>query len=1025
MASINNIKLKINPFPGLRSFSPDESRFFFGRKIESELLLSKLVHNRFVAVIGASGSGKSSLIKSGLLPEINKLSLSGSPLWNIFYMTPGKDPFESMAEEFIRKSKIEDSDNSRREEIIALLKINSDGIINTFDNLQYSRKENVLIIIDQLEEIFRYRMPGKAAGSGSDQSLFLNLLTNTLSREDLNIYFVIAIRPDFISECSQYKDFIHIINSSNFLISQMSKQSFREVIESPLIVSGEKIEEELVETLLNDISANDDQLIVLQHAMMRIWARWKELDEPERPLGYSDYQSIGSMNDAISRHADEVYNSLSSRSREICEKLFKIITSTDNGKKCISRPAKVKAVKNEILCSTVELSEVVEKFTDRSVSVLSVKGSNPLNDDSIIELSHENIIRLWGRLRKWVEDETASGEMYRFLSDASSMYQQGRTGLLKDPDLQLAVKWRDKNKPNLQWAQRYNPAYERAMVYLRTSEKKHLENEERKILHTRWKMRRVKMISLIFGVVAVLTALFMVASFASKLNTNKQLKEVKKQYQEIATQKNAAEEYASYTFKKTIEADSALANVTHMEQEERIKHEIAEKNALEARKQNDIIRKQFDSVLSNKISTDKALKAALDQKAETQRKRMISIAKSMSLRSIQMGGQKDIQTLLAYQAYLFNRNNRGLRNDADIFEGLYKASLTNGTSVNRSFEGHTGGIKSIAFVPGRNEFFTSGNDGKVLKWSLDKKEKAIQIIYSGSEIIEVLAVSPDASWLAMGSESSAIKMVPLNPENAAYEMAGNKGKIKSLIFSYDGKNLYSASSDGFVLKWDLATRTNTNVSPGTMQITSIDITPGGDHIAGISSEGAVVVWDPKNSSDNFRIETKGNDIKVVRFNPANDLLAVGYVNGSVELWDIEKRKRISEVKAYSAQINDIKFNTSLGQMAVAGNDRTLKLYNTSDPGDLSEPPVSFGDNEGFIVVIQFSPDGDLIISGSFENNLNLLGRPTNADLLARNVCNSLTRNMTRNEWNSYVAIDIPFEKTCEGKDYHIKVDPIK
>jgi WD40 repeat protein len=390
-----------------------------------------------------------------------------------------------------------------------------------------------------------------------------------------------------------------------------------------------------------------------------------------------------------------------------------------------------------------------------------------------------------------------------------------------------------------------------------------------------------------------------------------------------------------------------------------------------------------------------------------------------------MVGQKDLQTLLAYQAYLFNKKNQGLRNDADVFSGLYNASQTNGTSRNMSFEGHTGGIKSIAFVPGKNEFFTSGNDGKVLKWSLEKKDQAIQVIYSGSDIIEVLTVSPDASWLAMGSGSSSIKMLPLNPDNTGYEMAGSKGKIKSLIFSYDGKYLYSASLDGFVLKWDLATRTNTNVSPGTMQITSIDITSGGDHIAGITNDGNVAVWNSYNSSDNFMIETAGKNIKVVRFNPENKLLAIGDVNGKVELWDIDKRRKISEIKAYGAQVNDIQFNTTLKQMAIAGNDRTLKLYNISNPGDLSEPPVSFGDYEGFVMVMQFSPDGELIISGSFAPDLNLIGRPTNADLLARNACNSLSRNMTQDEWNSYVAKDIPLEKTCADKGYNIKMDPIK
>ena len=112
-----------------------------------------------------------------------------------------------------------------------------------------------------------------------------------------------------------------------------------------------------------------------------------------------------------------------------------------------------------------------------------------------------------------------------------------------------------------------------------------------------------------------------------------------------------------------------------------------------------------------------------------------------------MTGQKDLQTLLAYQAYLFNKNNNGPDNDADIYAGLYNVALQYGSLNFKTFKGHTGDIKSIAFVPGRNEFFTSGNDGKVLKWSLEKKDQTLQVIYSGSDIIEVLAVSPDAPRL--------------------------------------------------------------------------------------------------------------------------------------------------------------------------------------------------------------------------------------------------------------------------------------
>jgi WD40 repeat protein len=422
---------------------------------------------------------------------------------------------------------------------------------------------------------------------------------------------------------------------------------------------------------------------------------------------------------------------------------------------------------------------------------------------------------------------------------------------------------------------------------------------------------------------------------------------------------------------------------------------------------------------------EKNASEAIEQKNAALRLRMLSLGKSMSMKSLQMEGQKDLQALLAYQAYLFNKNNNGPENDADIYSGLYNVARHNGSATYKSFKGHNGGIKSIAFIPGKNEFFTSGSDGQVLKWSLDGKEQTLQIIYSGNDIIDVLAVSPDASWLACGSESSKIKMIPLKENNVGYDMVGHKGKIKSLIFSYDGKYLYSASLDGNVLKWDIAARTSTNVTTGSTEITSIDISSNGKYLAGMCKDGNVAVWNPESDSDNFRIETAGKNIKVIRLNPDNNLLAIGDGAGNVELWDIILRKKISEVKAHSAQVNDIQFNATLKQMATSGNDKTLKLFNIKNPADLTDVPISFTENEGFVVVMQFSPDGQMIVSGSSEGNQNIVSRPSNVDYLARDISSMVSRNMSQDEWNTYVGKDIPLEKTYQGREYKIKVDAIK
>ncbi|HEX2974553.1 MAG TPA: hypothetical protein VHO68_01350, partial [Bacteroidales bacterium] len=310
-------------------------------------------------------------------------------------------------------------------------------------------------------------------------------------------------------------------------------------------------------------------------------------------------------------------------------------------------------------------------------------------------------------------------------------------------------------------------------------------------------------------------------------------------------------------------------------------------------------------------------------------------------------------------------------------------------------------------------------------------EDTFRLIYSGKndkngavELVDVLAVSPDAKWLACGISNTSIKMIPLDQDAQSYVLSGHKGRIKSLIFSYDGKYLYSAALDGKVLKWDLAARTSTDMTDGSLKITSIDISSNGKHIAGISSDGKVMVWNPGNYSDGFRIEPAGKSIKSIRFNPESNLIAIGDATGMIEVWDISTRKKISEVKAHDAQVNDIRFNPVLKQMATAGNDSRLRIFNFRNPSDLTEPPITFTDNGGFVMVMQFSPDGQIIISGAYEDPDNLVCRPAHADYFTRDICSQLKRNMTSEEWEVYVARDIPLEKTCQDI-MNIKVSAIK
>jgi WD40 repeat protein len=1000
-----------NPYPGLRPFAPEDSNLFFGRETENDEVIMKLLKNRYITVIGASGTGKSSLIFGGVLPKIMNLKIRESSAWSIISCRPGNDPFGNLAVA-LSNGIIDSGQKKIEKEIILSELLNNQGSLSEVVRKHIIKHDdNVLLVIDQFEELFRYFSPGKSDFSKTTAIKFVDFLVNSVIKPDVNVFIIVIMRSEFLRECSHYKGLTRLVNDSNYLVPDMGTENLREVIEGPVNFAGAKIDPKLVEALLNDLRDQSCQLPVLQHTMMRTWARWQKHDEPDKPINKADYDSVGTLSKSVSLRADEVYEELSQRGKEICEIMFKTITRKGLDNNGLRHPSDIKTIKSVARYSDEELFDVIEKFRNPAISFITPGEDVILSDSTVIDLQNECFIRLWDRLKGWMEDENSSMQMYLRISEASALYQQGKTSLYRPPELQLAINWRDQQKPTLFWAVQYNPAFERAIVYLRTSEKAYLEEEQNKIGQQKRKIKRTRLITKILGIGILLAMGFILFEYVQKLTAERQSVLAEKKRIVAVNEKAIADSFAIIVIKHKIISDSTAAAAFQEAKE-------AKKQKIEADVQKSFAERNVNEALHKK-------NLAIEQKNGAQRLRMLSVGKSMSLKSLQMTGQKDLQTLLAYQAYLFNKRNDGPENDADIYAGLYNVALQYGNINYKSFKGHIGEIKSIAFVPGKNEFFTSGNDGKVLKWSLEKKDQTLQVVYSGSDIIDVLAVSPDASWLACGSSNSAIRMIPLKGNNLGYEMTGHKGGIKSLIFSYDGKYLYSAALDGKVLKWDIAARTSVNVSTGLMEITSIDISSKGNYLAGISTDGNVIIWNPEQNSDNFRIETAGKNIKVVKFNPENNLLAIGDAEGTVELWDINLHKKLSEVKAHSGQVNDIQFNTSLKQMATAGNDNKLKIFNIKDPADLTEPPVTLADNEGFVLVMQFSPDGQMIVSGESGGSNNLTGRPSNVDYLVQDICNLVSRNMTQEEWNVYVGKDIPLEKTCQNKSYNIKVEPIK
>src|SRR5687768_6433728 len=514
--------LTANPFPGLRPFKIEESHLFFGREGQSDEVLLKLSKSRFVGVIGPSGSGKSSFIYCGVLPILYGGFLTdASPNWEVVVTRPGAGPIDNLAESLLKNNKeyldAEPEEQKIKRTIFStLLRSSSLGLVEAVEQTRRSANVNYLILVDQFEELFRFK-DSTDPNSVNETLAFVNLLIEAINYPDSPIYVAITMRSDFIGDCAQFPELTRKINDSHYLIPQMTREQKRRAIEGPVAVGGAKITPRLVQQLLNDLGDNPDQLPILQHALMRTWSYWALYRDYEDELvDLKHYEAIGTMSEALSMHANEAFDELTEDQKRVCEILFKAITEKRGENFGIRRPTKLNEIAAIADVSENEVIEVVDRFREQGRSLLTPAHGTNLSSKSMIDISHESLMRIWVRLKNWVDDEAEAVQMYTRLAEAASMYQVGKAGLWRPPDLQLALNWQAKHKPTLVWGQRYHPAFERTMIFLEYS-KKEWETEQRiKELEQKRKLQRARIVALVLATATIISILFLIYAFVQK-----------------------------------------------------------------------------------------------------------------------------------------------------------------------------------------------------------------------------------------------------------------------------------------------------------------------------------------------------------------------------------------------------------------------------------------------------------------------------------------------------------------------------
>ncbi|RAJ93168.1 WD40 repeat protein [Larkinella arboricola] len=1037
MVEVYNKITYTNPFPGLRSFEQEDAYLFFGRTSQLRNLKEKLAYSRFLAIIGSSGSGKSSLVKAGLIPELvsGNLKASTDDPWQVVFFNPEATPIRNLAQSLHQTFSRQNHAFAERfspQEVERWLRTDSVAL------LDWCKQTNVLLVIDQFEELFRYHQADEDQG---EVMQFINLILTLSHHASSSVYVVLTMRSDYLDECTDYEGLTEAINNGYYLLPKMTRDEVREAIVTPVQVMGATISEELIDRLLSDIGEKVDQLPILQHALMRTWNYWQLKRTSGNQIEVSDYEAIGTMQKAITVHAEEVYENLpDERSRLVTEKIFKSLIVLNAGNTGLVQPLSVRAMENVTGLDSGLLCNVLNRFREPEVAFLTPSTTVNTEDGLIIDLSHERLIHLWDRLHTWVKEEVDSAKFYRQVSNSATLYHEGRTGLWVNPELQIGLKWLTENRPTPGWANRYDPYLERVINFLEYSRDQYDFAVRSKEERQKRELRRARFFAIFLGIGSLVSLFFLIVSAVLRAQA-RQSEEAAIAEKKIALfERNRAEEQTreAITQKKIAEQQELMAEQQrHLTEEQRViavrgqqtielkrqEAEAARQMAVAQKQQADGARREAEqqrnrAELSQKdAETQRSVAVRSQQYAEQQRGK--AVARTLSLQALQMAenSEDDLPALLALEAYQLNLRNGGLPDNPDIFNALSKAANTR-TVLRR----HTDVVRALAVQPGasRNVIASGSDDGTIKLWSYDTPDQAPQSLAAPRQNlngIRSVAFSPDGKTVWGGNEKGMLYRWEISrAQNAPLAVKAHTGPMLSLLNTNDGSRLISISTDGQLRSWQfvdnrLDSLQNTKTA---LPIYCARLSPDGKQLLCGSSNGRLLRFDPQNLAAKPVILTRrelGDRVTALAFSTNGQQLVTGTSTGLLYAWEMTGGNLAQNGSLlsgrHSSTVNDLVFSPDGKLMASCSADWTIQIR---DAGNLihQQQPIVIQDFDSWVMAVRFSGDGKRLVAAGADRTVRI--RNVNPADLYNELLKKVKRNLTVDEWNKYIGKDITYEK---------------
>jgi WD40 repeat protein len=933
----------ICPYQGLQPFEKEQEVFFFGRNKKIQEIFRNLNEKPFVAVIGASGSGKSSVVRAGLFPRLNKDSdliprLKEDSKWqSIDPIKPGCNPLANLVNNFNQVFNYP----KELQELKGATENIADIWVSFIKSLPGS--VNYLLLIDQFEELFT------VCDDETERSQFIELITKLTNIPDSRLAIVITMRADFIESCLRYSSLTQLIQAQAIYMPPLSGKDLSDAIEKPASIQGYSFEEGLLEEILQNVGNEKGILPLLEFALTQLW---EKRDRQNHQLTLEQYKALGGVTGALNRYADKIYSYTDfekespqqqrlDREKKWIEQIFlRLVQIDERGKDTRQRERKVRLL--EMAGNNPEdreaLNQVLEDLVRGRLLVTGEGGQktdeqneNPLTNSAeetqVIDLAHEALIRDWRSLKEWVEDNRIDLKFRQSITQAANEWEN-------------------------------NAKKEEYLVHLGS------RLEAAKVLAQK-------------GFLSPFEVEY-VAACAEKVDREQNAK-----VEQERKLREEAEQRTRLANSRTRLAIASSIGITLLLLFAGIQWRTADRNQIQALVT--ASRATFDSNRDRLEALTEALRAG------KQLQQSIWFRNDPQLRA-------EVMEVLAEATYWVRERNHWEAHNTYVNsvsfspdpqpqdqiiatgadDGIVKLWNLDGTEIKTKTQlKHREPVFAVSFSPDGQIIATASGDGVVKLWKRDGtflRDLNTELVDKNGKSVPVWSVSfsPNGQIIAIASGDGTIVLWD-RQGNRQKTWKGHNQAIYSISFSPNGQTIATASDDKTVKFWN---REGKEVRPPLVghkePVVQVRFSPDGQTIATASADKTAILWDSKTGAKKFELAGHIRGVLDVVFSPDGQTIATGSTDSTIKLWN-RNGELLSTLEGHSDRVNSLNFSQDGTLLASASYDKTVRLW---QPNYSYLIPIKHPNR---VRVVNISPDGQKLVTADVDNNISLWNR--NGDLL--------------------------------------------